>query len=65
MQSEKYIMFNNYPDVVNIEQLTEMLDIGRNTAYKLIKSKQIKSVTIGKMHKIPKPYIIEYLQNIS
>lgn len=39
-------MFSNYPDVVSIEQLQEMLDVGRNTAYRLINEKKIKSINI-------------------
>ncbi len=55
-------MFNEYPDVVTIDDLTSMLSIGRNTAYKLINDKKIKSIRIGKIHRIPKIYIIEYLK---
>lgn len=56
------IMFSSYPDVVSVDDLTKMLGIGKNTAYKLINDKVIKSIQIGRKHKIPKIYIIEYLQ---
>ena len=59
------MIFKDYPDVLNIEQLTEILHIGRNTAYKLVNNKFIKSVRIGKTYKIPKCYVIDYLQNAS
>ncbi len=55
-------MFNEYPDVVSIDQLILMLNIGRNAAYKLISDKKIKSIRIGKIHRIPKIYVIEYLK---
>ena len=55
-------MFQSYPDVVSVDELQNMLGIGRNTAYKLINEKKIKSVLIGRQHKIPKCYIVEYLQ---
>lgn len=55
-------MFEEYPDVVTVDDLCLMLQIGRNSAYKLIKDKKIKSIQIGKIHRIPKVYIIEYLQ---
>lgn len=58
-------MFENYPDVVTVDDLTKMLHIGKNTAYKLINNKVIKSVKIGKVHKIPKSYIMEYLNTFS
>ena len=55
-------MFENYKDVVNIEDLTQMLDIGKNKAYELINSGIIKSFKIGKIHKIPKVWIMDYIQ---
>jgi hypothetical protein len=55
-------LFEEYKDVVNIEELTRMLDIGKNKAYELINSGRIKSFKIGKIHKIPKMWIIDYIQ---
>jgi len=46
-------MFNKYPDIVNVPQLQEMLGIGKNTAYDLLNKNIIKSVRIGRVHKIP------------
>lgn len=54
-------MFENYPDIVSVEQLQKMLNIGRNTAYKLINENYIKSIKIGKIYKIPKIYIEDYI----
>ena len=33
-----HLMFNNYPDVVNIKQLREMLGVGITKAYTLVNS---------------------------
>ena len=55
-------MFKEYPDVVTVEQLQKMLGIGRNTAYYMLKNNTIKSIRIGRVHKIPKINIIKYLQ---
>ena len=54
-------MLNKYPDVLNVKQLCEVLCIGKNTAYKLLKSGEIKSVKIGHVYKIPKKYVKEYI----
>ena len=54
-------MFANYPDVLNIEQLQDALSIGRNTAYQLIKTEQIKSIRIGKSIRIPKKYLMDFV----
>lgn len=54
-------MLNKYPDVLNVKQLCEVLDIGKNTAYKLLKSGNIKALRIGAVYKIPKREVIKYL----
>ena len=55
-------MLKNYKDVLSVEDLCEILSIGKNTAYRLLKSGEIKSVRIGKVYKIPKDSIREYLK---
>lgn len=56
------IMFTEYPDVVNVQQLGEMLGgISEKTIYRLLKSGKIKNLYVGKRYLIPKPYVIEYL----
>ena len=56
------MLFKEYPDVVNVQQLCEMLGgIGVKTAYRLLKNGAIKSLSIGKGYKIPKIYVFEYL----
>lgn len=58
-------MFTDYPDVVNVKQLREMLGgIGQRAAYRLVTSRTIPSVKSGKGYKIPKVYVIKYLISI-
>ncbi|HDR8505480.1 TPA: helix-turn-helix domain-containing protein [Bacillus cereus] len=54
-------MFENYDDVVHVEDLMEMLDIGRNKAYELLQSGKVKSFKIGKSYRIPKVCIQRYV----
>ncbi|MBQ7873632.1 MAG: helix-turn-helix domain-containing protein [Oscillospiraceae bacterium] len=57
------LLFESYPDLVNIEQMCEMLgNISKKSGYKLLKEKKIKSIIIAKRYKIPKIYILEYLE---
>jgi len=56
-------MLENYKDILNIKELCEAIDIGKNTAYKLLNTGEIKSVRIGKVYKIPKVWVIEYILN--
>lgn len=59
---EKTAMFANYPDVVEINQLREMLGgISRKLAYRLLADNEIRSVRVGRTYKIPKACVIEYL----
>ena len=55
-------LFEEYSDIVTVKDPCEMLDIGKNTAYKLLNDGTIKSIKIGKIHKIPKIYLIEYIK---
>ena len=41
-------MFKDYPDVVSVGQLKEMLQIGQVLAYKLVKEGEIKSRKVGR-----------------
>ena len=57
------LMFTAYPDIVNIVQLKEMLGIGVNLAYRLVRNKTIKALKVGRQYKIPKRNVIAYLTN--
>ena len=57
------MMFRDYPDVVTVEQMCEMLGgISIKTGYRLLKNGTIKSVVVGRRYRIPKLYIFEYLE---
>jgi len=57
------MMFKDYPDIVGVRELQQMLDIKRTKAYELLKSGTIKSIKIGKDYKISKFNIIAYVLN--
>ena len=44
-------MFESYDDLVTIEDLREMLGIGKNAAYELLQRNLIKSFHIGRSWK--------------
>lgn len=54
-------MFNDYPDVVTVDDLRQMLHIGRSAAYSLLKSGRIKTLKFGKEYIIPKSSVIDFL----
>jgi excisionase family DNA binding protein len=54
-------MFRDYPDIVNVKALQEMLHIGERHAYELLKSGAIPSIRFDRGYRIPKVAIIAYL----
>jgi len=59
---KSFTMFDNYPDVVGVDELCVMLNgISRKLAYKLLQRGDIQNIRIGREYKIPKIKIIEYL----
>ena len=56
-------MFRDYPDVVSVAQMQTMLGIGRNSAYSLLRTEKIKSIRIGRVHRIPKSNIVRYMKS--
>lgn len=54
-------IFTNFKDVVKVKDLQKMLGIGRNLAYELISTNQIKSIKSGNLILIPKQNVIDFL----
>ncbi|WIW70669.1 helix-turn-helix domain-containing protein [Anaerosinus gibii] len=54
-------MFNQYEDLVTVEELTEMLNIGKNSAYKLLASGNLKAFRINRIWKIPRQSVTDYV----
>ena len=55
-------MFANYPDVVDVSGLQSMLgNIGKQTAYELVRKGTIKAIKVGKLYRIPKINVVAFL----
>ena len=54
-------MLNDYPDVLTVEQLSEILGIGINAAYRLVNDGTIGCRRIGKTIRIPKVCVTDYI----
>ena len=58
-----HLLFREYPDVVDVKQLCRMLGgISTKTACRLLKENKIKHFKIGRIYKIPKIHVLEYLR---
>ncbi len=49
------------PLVLSVVQLAQLLCVGKNTAYDLVNSGQVKSVRVGRQIRIPREAVYEYL----
>ena len=58
----KYCDLSDLPMTLRVEDLMPILGIGRNTAYQLIRSGQIRSVRIGRQIRIPREALLEFLR---
>ena len=58
---DRPLNFDDIPLVLTVEELMPILSIGRNTAFALVRSGQIKSIRAGKQIRILKHELLEYL----
>ena len=58
----KYRNLHALPMTLRVEELMPILGIGRNTAYELIRSGQIRSIRIGRQIRIPRDALLEFLR---
>lgn len=63
MSNDKLLMLENYQDILIFDELVEILNIGENTTYNLLKNKKIYSKKIDREYKIPKLCVIDFLYN--
>lgn len=51
------------PELITFDELCETLMIGRNTAYKLLNSGKLNAFKIGRVWKIPKKAVSQYVNS--
>lgn len=56
-------MFNEYSDVITVDELCEMLRIGRNKAYGLLRDGSIKAFKCGRLWIISKTAVEEFIKS--
>ncbi len=57
-----YTNYDEMPLALCVEDLMKVLDIGRNTAYALIKSGRLRCIKVGRKWRIPRDALREFLQ---
>lgn len=58
-------MFESYDDILTVEEACEALKIGYNAMYELLKAGELKGYRNGRVWRIPKAALVEYIQHNS
>lgn len=54
-------MFENFDDILNVDDVAKALRIGTSHAYKLVRSGKIRAFKEGRAWKISKQALIQYI----
>lgn len=54
-------VFDEYKDVMSVEEACEALKMGKNSLYKLLKENTIRCIKVGRKYLIPKICLIDYV----
>ncbi len=56
------VMLKEYPDVMNVDQLCEILGVSKKTGYKLLQTNAIPNRKVGRAYRVAKIHLIAYLR---
>lgn len=54
------LVFKNYPDILNIKQVSTILGVSKKTVYNLIKKGVFSCIKVGREYRIPKVNVVQY-----
>ena len=55
------LMLKNYPDVLSVQQMCNILHISTKTGYRMIREQKIQVLKIGRSYRVPKLSILRHL----
>lgn len=61
MTNTSYRTIDELPLMLNVNDVAKILGIGRNLAYSLVNSGEIKGLRVGTKIRIPKQALIDYM----
>lgn len=59
------VVLKSYPDVMNVRQVSEILDVSTKTVYKQLKNGDLQYIKVGREFRIPKIAILKYFKIIN
>ena len=54
-------LLKDYPDIMDIEEMSAALGVSTKTAYKLLREGKITAIKVGRAYRIPKIHLLAYL----
>jgi excisionase family DNA binding protein len=55
-------IFKEYPDILNVKQVSVLLGVSTKTVYKLLREGALASLKVGREFKIPKVNVLKYVK---
>ena len=62
MDDMNHNIFKEYPDILNVKQVSTILGVSTKTVYKLLREGTLASLKVGREFKIPKVNILKYVK---
>ncbi|MDL2205435.1 helix-turn-helix domain-containing protein [Christensenellaceae bacterium OttesenSCG-928-M15] len=56
------IVFKEYPDVLDVKQVSKLLGVSTKTVYKLIKDGSLSSLRVGREFRVTKVTLMKYMK---
>ena len=54
------VVFTDYPDVLDVKQVSELLGVSTKTVYHLLNTGSIASLKVGRSFRVPKVNVMKY-----
>jgi len=56
------IVFKEYPDILDVKQVSVLLGVSTKTVYRLLRSGSLSSLKIGREFRVPKVNVMKYVK---
>jgi len=55
-------VFKDYPDVLDVKQVSQLLGVSTKTVYRLLRSGTLDSLKVGREFRVPKVNVMKYVK---
>jgi excisionase family DNA binding protein len=56
------VVFKEYPDIMDVKQVSKLLGVSTKTVYRLLREGLIDSLKIGREFRVPKVNVMRYVR---